>query len=243
MGYRWTLGIMVALLLALPLLACQGGAHEDDRGRHGDGKRTAMEQDLDGLCTASLTATSGDYLAMEKQLRDAGPAALTALAGMDVGVDPVAPLFRSVLQEWIENNPSDYPSALGYLDSLPQRLSRTPVTQPSPSGVAAFLTKHHEDRVTGLLAWRLLKSTDWPDWRTAGVLLYLEQQRDPRTTAALLRFLGRTENDQWRDFATDAVRAFGDVDLKAKLVAEREYHEKQGAVPPAAIVKLEALVE
>ena len=119
------------------------------------------------------------------------------------------------------------------------RLSRTPITVPWPDGVGAYLTQHFEGRVADFLAVRLVKGTDWEEWRVAGVLYYyLKEQARPSTTEPVLRFAVETKNDEWRGWAIETIQASRDPDLKNKLDVERRRTQALAIPFPAALAAL-----
>ena len=195
---------------------------------------------MEELFRAAITSVGEDYLNAEQALRAGGANAMAAMQQGLADSNLIAPLLMRVLTRWIEQNPPEYQAALDYLDALPQRLARTPITKPSPSGVAAYLTKHFKGNVTDLLALRLLKAVDWPHWRAAGVLLYLQEQKDPQITAALIRFAGQTSDSHWRDLAIETIRATADPDMRQKLASEKHFYNTQHNEYPRHLEVLES---
>ena len=199
-------------------------------------KDNAMEE----VFRTAITSVGEDYLEAEQALRAGGADALMAMQqGLGDG-DPIAPLLVQVLTRWIEQNPPEYQAALDYLDFLPQKLARTPIPKPSPSGVAAYLTKHFAGNVTDVLALRLIKAIEWPHWRVAGVLLYFQEHKDPQITAALIRFAGQASDRDWRNLAIETIRATSDPNIGDKLASERQFYHARHEAYPAHLGVLEA---
>jgi hypothetical protein len=107
-------------------------------------------------------------------------------------------------------------------------------------GIAAYLSKHFKGRVADILAVRLVKGTDWPEWSVLGVLFYLWKQKQASATAALIRFAIETPKEKWRRAAVKAIQAAADPDLQAKLAWERRRLREQEKLLPPALRDLEA---
>ncbi len=183
---------------------------------------------MDPVFEEAVNSSGPGYEEAERKLRDARAGALPTLRRNLHHSDPVARLIARVILDWFEGSAQDYQAALDYLDYVPRRLARTPIGNPSPLGVAAYLTQHFGARVVDLLAVRLVKGTDWPHWRVMAVLFYLRDHARPSITEVLLRFAAGTQNDEWRGAAIDAIRAAQDPDLRAKIEAERVYQAALG---------------
>jgi hypothetical protein len=176
---------------------------------------------MDTMFETAVTSTGQAYLEAEKKLRDAGASAEPVLQKNLHRTDPIARLVARVILDWLQGSATDFQDALDYLDYLPERIAHTPMGDPSPVGIQGTLSDRFEARLVDLLGLRLVKGTDWPQWRVGGVILYLQEQARPSSTEPLLRFVVETRNDEWRRFALDAARASHDPDLKAKIAAER----------------------
>jgi len=149
--------------------------------------------------------------------------------------NPVVALFAQVILDWLGNRAADYEQALAHLQRAPERAARTPRGTPSPRGVQAYLTMHFANRLTKLLALHQVKATDRDHWKVVAILLYLTEHRDAATTGALLRFAIETDNEEWRGFALDAVRAIDDPGLTTKLEFEVARARQLGRAVPAAV--------
>lgn len=182
---------------------------------------------------------SGDaYLTAERKLREAGPAAIPTLRANFQHSDYVARLIAKCLLDAIEGRSAECKAALDYLDFIPKRLAKTPVGSPPPVGVAAELTDRFGARVAECLALRLVKSPDWPSWKSEGVLLYLSEHKVPSTIAPLIRFAVETPREPWRKIATEAIKAANDPDRTSKIAAERHLAEQQNKDFPKALSDL-----
>jgi len=152
--------------------------------------------------------------------------------------DPLSTLILHVLRQWKQPEAEEYDRALGYLDTLPAQLAPTPITGPSPSGVAAYLSLHFGSRVADLMAVHLIKQTDWPSWRVSGVLLYLREEARPSITPALIRFASETREQRWGAVALEAIRAANDPDLSVKVYAEELRAAKENRPMPSTLQEL-----
>jgi hypothetical protein len=184
----------------------------------------------------TLAATGPAYPAHEQALVARGDeVALAALLRQHAAADVALPrLLAQVVLAWRTPVQADFAAALQYFETVPARLARTPVGKPRPDGVEGYLTKNFGNRLTKLLALRLVKQTDWPAWQVMGVLFYLRKHRDPETTAALVRFALTTAQDEWRDYALDTLRELQDAALARKVAAEIALaRAEERAIPPA----------
>jgi HEAT repeat protein len=174
----------------------------------------------------------------ERELLQGGPAAAATLRQNLNHPDPVAQLLARCLLDQVEGRKPEYQNAIDYLNTLESMLAETPITTPSPTGAVSYLKKHFGDRVAELLAVQLVKGTDWPHWRVMAVLFYLRDQKQPSTTAPLLRFAVATPNEEWRATAIEAIEAIQDPNLRAKVAAERARLRGLGRDLPNAIDQL-----
>jgi hypothetical protein len=199
----------------------------------------AEQNPIETLIHTAVNATGSAYFEAEHALRSAtagtNPAQLPSL-----DADPVADLILEVLQQWRQAEGVEFARALDYLDTLPARLALTPITRPSPSGIASYLSLHFGPRVANLLAVHLIKQTDWPYWRTSGVLLYLRQQTGPSITPALIRFVGQTQDKEWLASVMASIRAANDPALRHRILAEERFATRRGLGMPAALRALAA---
>lgn len=185
-------------------------------------------------------STGEAYLEAERELRDGGAQAESTLRANRLNPDPMAALLARVLLNWAGEKGSDYDAALEYLDKLPARIAPTPLTTPSPSGVASYLEQEFEDRVADMLTLRLFKEPDWPRWRVIGVLLYLKDHPDKSTAGTILRYAAEAENDEYREFAADALKPSRGADLDVLIDAERQRVENMGKVFPNELAALKS---
>jgi len=189
--------------------------------------------------TLQAEAAAGPrYLELELRARQqaaSDPIELAALREHLADDDPVVALMAHVVLDWLGDRRGDYEAALVHLKRAPERAAQTPKGTPSPLGVASYLTLHFSNRLTKLLALRLLKETDWDRWKVVAILLYLKEHKDPATTGALLRFAIETNEDTWRGFALEAVQAIADPRLTNKLAFEEARAKKLGRPVPATV--------
>ena len=198
---------------------------------------------MDVLFEQAVISKGADYLAAEQGLRTQPGAAEPVLRRNLANPDGMARMLAEVLLAWTGNMAREYQQTLDYLDYLPARLARTPISSPSPTGIAGYLNKHFDGRVAEFLALRLLKSPDWPRWRVLGVLFYLKDQKLPSTTAALIRYAAETANQEFAASAVEAIRSIPDPDLRKKIAAERRRAEQRGERLTQALIDLEIEVK
>jgi hypothetical protein len=191
---------------------------------------------MDTFVAKAVHSRGPEYFEAERMYRLAGT--IPPVPSPSTITDPLSTLILHVLRQWKQPQAADFDAALVYLDGLPARLARTPITSPSPSGIAAYLSQHFGARVADLLAVHLIKQTDWPHWRVSGVLLYLREQARPSTTAALIRFVSETSNADWIAVALEAIQAARDPDLAAKIAAEQRSLESEKRPLPNALKEL-----
>ena len=184
--------------------------------------RMHRRESMDAVFLKALASQNQDYLDAEQQLLHGGQEAMTTLRANLACPDLVGQLIARQLLARMEGKAPDVQPALAYLDDLPQSLARTPISAPSPMGVAAYLGMHFDARVADFMAVRLVKITQDPRWRVSGMLLYLKQEAQPSTTAALIRFAAETPNDEWRKVAVEAIEDIDDPALQTKLQFERQ---------------------
>ncbi len=196
---------------------------------------------MEALFQRAVASHGAEYLAAESELRKATPESLPVLRANTAHSDPIVRLFAAFMLDWIEGRATEYQQALDFLDGLPKRLAKTPVTTPPATAVAADLAEQFGSRIVRLIAVRLVKETNAPEWRVLTYIFYLESQRVPESTAALIRFAAETPNAKWRSFAIKAIRCFNDPDLRNKLGAERARLEAEQKPPPPDLMALEVV--
>jgi len=167
-----------------------------------------------------LVVTGQEYIKKETQLRQGGNHAISALKARLSDKDAFTRFYANTLINWMEGRSPNNDKALGYLDNLPAKLAKTPITSPSPSGAAAYLSLHYQSSVADILTIHLIKLPDLPPWRTASILLYLEEQKLKEVTDLLLRFISETKNDDYVDVVLSTIDATNDPLLGAKILQE-----------------------
>ncbi len=190
----------------------------------------------------ALAASGQRYLNLELDLRHeerGEPARSQAFRDAATShTDPIGRLLAQVVLDWGGSRTEDYKAALAFLDYIPLRFKRTALGFPRPSGVEWYLTEHFANRVVELLALRLVQDAGWPNWKVVGIISYLETHKKPSTTAALIRFAIETKQDEWRQFALEAIRAFNDPDLQEKVMFEIARARKHGLTVPRTVSEL-----
>lgn len=220
--------VNVLLLGAVTIGSASGGLsgkgfryQTPSRDKAPDTWPSGVQENMDDTFALAVLSYGQDYVRAEKTLRDGGAGARATLQKNLMNPEPIARLIAQVLLEWMEGTKPEDQKALDYLDGLPKRLARTPVTMPPPSGVAVELKNRFGGRVAELLAMRLVKGTDWPRWRAEAVVLYLQDQALTSTTAPLIRFASETKDSLLRDAAVEAIKNSHDPELRAKIGAEK----------------------
>lgn len=194
--------------------------------------------DLNYVFDSAVTGYGEDYLKAESALLGGAESAKTVLQMNLNHPDPVARLTADCLLRWMQGKASEYQAVLTYLEDMPKHLAMTPITAPRVEIMAYELSEQFGTRVADFLSLRLLKGTDWPNWKIFGVLVYLQEQAQPSTTIPLMRFAAESTDSRRRAIAITAIHAIDDPDIKAKLVAERQHAKQQGKTLPS---ELEAL--
>lgn len=185
------------------------------------GQYMPMENLIDSL----LLVTGQEYLNKETLLRQGGNQAISALKARLHDKDTFTTFYANTIINWMEGRSPNNDAALLHLDRLPAKLAKTPIITPSPSGTAAYLNLHFQSSVTDILAVHLIKLPDLPYWRTAAVLLYLEEQKSQKVTDVLLRFISKTIDDDFKNIAIATIDKTNDPLLDAKILQE-EIHLK-----------------
>lgn len=206
-----------------------------NRDKATNSRPSEVQDSMDETFALAVLSHGQDYVRAEKSLRDGGDSAKATLKKNLVNPDPVTRLIALVLFEWMEGAKPENQKALDYLDGLPKRLARTPVTMPPPDGVAIELKNRFGGRVAEVLAMRLVKGTDWPRWRSLAVILYLQDQALPSTTAPLIRFASDTNDDTLRNAAVEAIKSVHDPEIRAKITAEKLRLAVQDRVLPEGL--------
>jgi hypothetical protein len=196
---------------------------------------------MDKLFNKAVVSSGSNYVECERQLLAADDSVVTTLQANLRNPDPIARLLAQVLLDGRKGRADEYKRAWEYLEWL---LKRSPVTEggpPPPAMLANSLASAFENRAADFLALRLVKTDkeNLPDWLRQGMILYLQQQKLPSATIALLRFGVETKDERLRDYAIDAIRSIHDPELPKKLEVEREYAKKQDLKWPSALETLQ----
>lgn len=169
---------------------------------------------------AATKSVGSAYLGHEAALRLGGQLSIATLTQHLQDSDPVDRLMARVLLQWAQGQMPGFDHAIRHLDGLQDALARTPASQPRPSMVQAYLSQDHGPQLADFVALRLVKQDSLQPWRVYGYLLYLEDQRAPSTTQAIIRFAVETRNESWRQAAIEALGKFDDPDLLQKIEFE-----------------------
>lgn len=139
--------------------------------------------------------------------------------------DPIAQLLAKYILNWNKEKQDLIDSAQTYLNELPDKIKDTPVSQPPPSGVAHTLQENYQGKLTDYFTIRLIKQDDWPYWRIASIIIYLEEQKEPSSTAGLIRFVAKTDDPELREMVYEAIKTIQDPAIKDKVQEETDFQE------------------
>ena len=176
---------------------------------------------MEDLFERAAASTGAEYVEAERQLRQRASSGLVeaeeAIRRGGQSSDPLTRLLAEVLLSARGDAARDYENLEKLFENLPAHTARTPLGTPSPSAFASILARGYGNRATKFLALRLVKEPDWPNWQAIGALLYLQGQRDPATTAAILRFMTISAHLDRRIWARDALAKIADPTLAPKV--------------------------
>lgn len=179
----------------------------------------------------TLLMSSGTaYLENERKFLASGNEAVKFLQTDHTSDDPIAPVVRRVLLEWLEGSSPANLAALNSLDSLPDAIKNTPIPAPSPTGVTHYLKVNFQKKAAGIFAVRLAKQTPMAHWRLMATLFYLEHCAIHELNPALIRFINTTNNDEWQKEALDVLLSTNDPNLKEKIKAEELWFASQNGL-------------
>lgn len=139
--------------------------------------------------------------------------------------DPIAQLLAKYILNWNKEKQDLIDSAQTYLNELPDKIKDTPVSQPPPSGVAHTLQENYHGKLTDYFAIRLIKQDDWAYWRITSIIIYLEEQKEPSSTAGLIRFVAKTDDPELREMVYEAIKNLQDPAIKDKIQEEVDFQE------------------
>jgi hypothetical protein len=193
---------------------------------------------METLVDKALNSKGSEYFEAERAYRLASGLPPLSDAVFSNNTDPLSQLILHVLAQWKQPAAQEFDQAVQYLDGLPARIAKTPITSPSPTGIVGYLSLHFGSRVADLLAVHLIKQTNWPQWRVSGVLLYLRGQPGPSDTAALIRFAAEARDKKWVDVAVETIRAANDPDLQMKLRFEETHATRERRPLPPSLRQL-----
>ncbi|MCR4376467.1 MAG: hypothetical protein NUV50_00020 [Rhodospirillales bacterium] len=121
----------------------------------------------------ALTAYGQNYLDAEQALRSGGEATATVLKQivMDPKQAPLAQFIAATITAWIEGKGDNYQIAINGLSGLQVRAEQTILSAPSADVAAGRLARF--DDISDFIALRMLKETDWPEWKVLAAIVYL----------------------------------------------------------------------
>lgn len=234
----WLAALTWLALEVVEAAACAASPASPDPAASQKGRRMS---DPGALFDEAVLATGQAYLDTEAALRAVGDQLAPVLAARQRVADPIAQLLADVLTQAAAGKAAAQLGAIKYLDEIGEKMRPTALGKPSPIGVAKYLAKHFADGVVELLALRLSKETDWPYWREAGVLLYLDLHAasHPLITVPLVRFAVRSSHGDLREQVVTSLEKQEDAVLLDRLRQERESAHTVGQPWPSALLILE----
>jgi len=229
-----TCSLKLLLVVLVPSLAsCQ-----TDDSKPAAPTQSLVNMNANQLFETALAAEGHAYLEAEAQLQQS-PGAATELRTRQQSTNHFERAFATVILDWIEGRSQDNEAALAYFPAIAEEKKMTPAVLPRPAIVARDLSFRFKERVASFLAIRLVKETDWPQWRVSGVVLYLTDQKQPATTAALIRFASDERREAWHQMAITAIKAINDPALPDKIKFERLRAEAMKKPFPRTLAELE----
>lgn len=167
-----------------------------------------------------LIVSGHEYLQVEQQLIESGNAAKLVLTSKLNEEDAFSRIYAKTMLNWIEGRSPNNDIALQHLATLPEKLSHTPIPNPSPLGTASYIKLHYSSSVTDILGIRIIKLPDLPDWYVKTVLLYLLDVKPDEASDLLVRFSLVTHNKDWRSAALEILDNLQDSNLTEKIRQE-----------------------
>jgi len=233
------LACIMVLWLSCALLAA-GCCDAPEKNRATESDREVFAK-MSAIFDKTLESSGTNYLQYEHQLLEGGEPETSQMLSQRLG-DP-DPMVRLTAQAFLDGKGQwarYHKEASAWLGGIADRPKWTLASDPTPQTLARSLSLDFKDHVANFLAVKLVKDVKEerrevsPKWLKQGVILYLQQQKKPSTTAGLIRFAEETNDPQLRDSAIDAIRSIPDPELSGKIEAERKRAQAQGKeLPPA----------
>lgn len=200
---------------------------------------------MNAIFDQAVKSSGPQYHEYERQLLE-GPEPETSqmLSNRLGNPDPMVKLMARAFLDGKGERAKDHKEAAAYLRALPWRLVGAVNPNPGPLELATSLDSDFKDHVANFLAVMLVKDCKddrrdvSPKWLKQGLIVYLQQQKIPSTTAGLIRFAEETEDPELRDAAVQAIKAIPDPELPGKIEAERKKARAQRKDLPLALEAL-----
>lgn len=192
----------------------------------------------DQLFEVALKSEGRVYLEAEAQLLQS-PVAAVELRIRQRSENYFERALAKVILDALEGGALQNEAVLAYFAEIAAQKKLTPALLPRPAIVARDLSFRFGSRVAEFLAIRLVKDIDWRPWQVTGVILYLTEQKQPATTAALVRFAIDERREAWQQLAINAIKAINDPELPEKIASERRVAEAMKKPFPAILTELE----
>lgn len=194
---------------------------------------------IQALFEKALACSGREYKECERRLLTARePETSQVLLTNLERPDPIARLMAQTFIDGRRRWGGEYKEASEWLTGQIERMKRYPAGGPlTPDQIAQSLASDFHNHVANYIALRLLKEEpqNLPDWYVLGEIRYLQNQKLPSTTAALIGFCVETRNPGWRNAAAGALSRIPDPELRSNLEVERERARAQRREWPSAL--------
>lgn len=168
----------------------------------------------------ALSAYGQDYLAAEKALRGGGDAALTVLnqVAADTTQTPLARFIATTLANVSGDRGAACDSALSALNGLEVHAGKTPRSVPDVEIAAGRLSRFGD--ITDFIALRMLKETEWPEWKVMAAIVYLGYWAGASVLPALDQFQADLKAGQRANIGDDVDEETQDIIAKLDEAAQ-----------------------
>jgi hypothetical protein len=195
---------------------------------------------MDELVAEALDTGGRGYLDAEARLRAGGAEAAAALQRHLAEGTRLRRLVARVLLSWVGGKAPQFSAALDGIRALGVEARGTPEGRPEPTAVAYHLDSRFGDSVVDVLAVRLVKESEWPSWKTRGVLLYLAAHHPETVAAALARYVVQSRGDEELRQARAILARVVPAERQACLHEEEQrLAQHRETLPPAVKALLE----
>ena len=192
-------------------------------------------EELGELFDRAKHVSGKEYLTVEQELRDRGAEAVRFLRERQSDdPDPFARFMARIIADWIDGKGEDYAPAMERLAETELRAKETEQGVPRADAAEDLLTQSFQDRLTGFVALRLVKETQWLPWKVEAAVLYLKRHKDPSTLPALIRYAVLMDERQRIDLAIETIKEVHGVHQVEMMVDEARFgrYMAEGRISP-----------